>query len=321
MKRTLQIFIIGFILLSFSAKSQDDLLFCPPILSDFQLSDKVKTVQEKCYSAWLENDGSLSDLRDDWPAYYEANSTMLFDTSGRMLKRVFHSDNSSVAGTDNYEYEGDLLKKINNRQLLLIREYDTSGLLIRDKFKNKTPSQIADNKINWQEELQFSEDLFSYDEKIRIIKVEGNDADPEYNYTYTLEYDSSGNLNTLIFKLTNYETQEIEHFTHDFLGNLMKWELEYKGEGIQQTKIYEYSNNSLSTLIIQPPNHPDELKRIENYDNNLMVSKTTVFTSGETEKKTYEYLFDERGNWLTKLIKSNSDPDQVFVVIRTIEYY
>lgn len=321
MKRTLQIFIIGFIFLSFSAKGQDDLIFSPPVLSDFQLSNKVKTVKEECHSAWLETDGSFSDLRDGWPKYYEANSTMLFDTSGRMLKHVFHSDNSSVAGTDTYEYEGDLLKIVKNRQLLLIREYDTSGVLIREQFKNKTPSQIADNKINWQKELQFSEDLYSYDENKRIIKIDGNDADPENNYTYTLAYNSSGNLNKLIFKLTNYESEEIEHFTHDSLGNLVKWELEYKGEGIEQTKIFEYSNNSLSTLTIDPPNHPDELKRIENYDHNLLVSRTTVFTSGETEKETYEYLFDERGNWITKIIKSNSDPDQVFVVSRTIEYY
>lgn len=150
------------------------------------------------------------------------------------------------------------------------------------------------------------------------------------------------NLNLTTKRVPVYKNKEIiETYDYDANGKLM-WYRKYNQTSSEkiEIQIYDkdgkilgdavvhYLNGKENLYIVHPYDATDDFKEITyfySYDDadNLINYKQTNRKGEIISNEKYEYLkFDEKGNWLRKLVYTgNSDNHPYSIVIREYEYF
>ena len=81
---------------------------------------------------------------------------------------------------------------------------------------------------------------------------------------------------------------------------------------------FDTNNNMISSMIYQNGTLIQSVTNTYN-ETNQLIQTTLTKQDGTVETKTYEYEVDAQGNWISKVIYLNKEPQ--FKIQRTITYF
>jgi hypothetical protein len=87
---------------------------------------------------------------------------------------------------------------------------------------------------------------------------------------------------------------------------------------VEEKLNFDSNNNMLSSMIYQNGILMQSVSNTYNESNQLIETKVTK-QDGTVETKTYEYEVDSQGNWISKVISLNKEPQ--YKIQRTITYF
>ena len=146
--------------------------------------------------------------------------------------------------------------------------------------------------------------------------------DKDSNIIFTTEYEYDGD-NLIIKKVTdkNGETEYMEKMSYTPKGELeIKTTLD-SFDGTETIERFQYDNNGNKTSRIVEKNNEVSLKVKYKYNDKGLLEELAVIDSKENpvDTRAYTYTYDEKGNWIEKLITINGE--RKFIEKREITYY
>jgi len=211
------------------------------------------------------------------------------------------SKNGKLIENSRYENDGSLYQK-------RVNTINEKGVLINGEKYNSEGKIIE----NWN---------YLYDDNGNMIEVTYYDNDSVFTGKQVNKYDKNNNLTEYYYqnskgKVTNRDTYKY------FKNGKIKEEHRYKSDGtLRDRRTYEYDDNG--NEIIDKAYKADGSIMIykSEYDKmNNIIENYWINEKGEqTHQTSFEYVYDENGNWITKRRSSNGVLGMIWE--RKIEYY
>ena len=201
-------------------------------------------------------------------------------------KRTFDAqDNLTDKITYEYDTKGNLIREnyYKNRETVvhsIAYEYDANNNKLIETYYTGTDELVSVTKFNYLNNL--------------LINVASFPKGADVEYAETKMYDAKGNLtyNKVTDNSVNSEMEEKMNF--------------------------DTNNNMISSMIYQ---NGTLIQSVTNsyYDSNQLIQSSITKQDGTVETKTYEYEVDAQGNWISKVVFLNKEPQ--FKIQRIIRYY
>lgn len=166
--------------------------------------------------------------------------------------------------------------------------------------------------------------MYKYDRKGRLIEELGTDAAGEYSTKMVYEYDDKGRMIE-----DNLWTPEYAHpiststYEYDEKGMLTESIIWYtsKKNRVMWKYVYEYNDKGQESVSkTYKEDGSLERKNIFEYNNKGdMISMVVESDRFDPSRHTYNYEYDEKGNWIRRIQTDQGEPYQI--IERTIEYY
>ncbi|MFK8055726.1 MAG: hypothetical protein AB8F78_06360 [Saprospiraceae bacterium] len=245
-------------------------------------TNNIKSISEALYNP--QRHGNLS--RED--ALKDVSNSTKYDTSGSIIKYQ-KFDKGSI-------YETTIYKRNEDGELLSSETYDISN-----NIKSKTKTTFNKNgKVRHYK---------TFDKKESLTSIQEN------------EYDKSDNNISLSRKIINSGKTWITKKKYNSTNQLIE-EVDFNPDGtIRDTRIFKYgaSGNEIESVLTRP--NGDYTKFVSQYDKNDNMTEQNWYKEDNTHyhKTSFEYLYDEKNNWITRKRYSNDELGMVWE--RKIEYY
>jgi hypothetical protein len=212
------------------------------------------------------------------------HNEVLFNKDGLIQKIISFDENDKIDELTTYEYEDGRKKFETNYnskgELFNKTVFIKEGQILREQL------YIKDGSLNDQYYI------YTYDEKGRIVKKERKYHENKLSLTPRIDYFSYDNYNRLS-KVIDGRHQYTITYIDIYSKNPAKWiEFDTEKKKVTGEVILEYNNKG------------DLIKTIE--DGKL--------------KKYYEYTYDERDNWITRIEFETEAKIPESIVNRKIEY-
>lgn len=255
------------------------------------LFGKVKSVTHSSFEAIYKFGEVLKGKKIPNPSFFNQNFFVKFNNFGNEIELIEWELNGSIKQHSFAKYDKE------NRLKQVITNDSKGKLIYRLDFlngKNNKPSDkfIYDSKGNLE-----GTNKFIYNKNDLIVESIYYNSEGKEEGKIKNKYDEKNNLIELIYI---DKDNEASHHKRTFKFNSKNF----------NTEINEFDwEGSL------------EMKYIYDYDSHGNVIEDYKYKSDGSlyEKRTYEYSFDEKGNWIKKVITKNDKPE--FVIFREIEYY
>ena len=200
--------------------------------------------------------------------------------------------------TRRYTYKYD--KRGNRIKVIHYYSDGTKGMKNTYKY-NKKGNIIEEHWLNPK----------TYDTKITYkLDDKGNRIEANLNgklkWKWTYKYDEKGNI-----------IEKIKYNSNDSLIDIDTYKFDEQNHKIESTKHYPYSKRKLIfNYITKFDNNGNPFKKIFYTSHSWNVSQS----QGRLRwKKTYEYEFDNKGNWTQMIVFVDGVPKYIYE--RKIEYY
>lgn len=219
-----------------------------------------------------------------------------YDDAGNMTEESDFDSNGKLFDKYSYKYDGkNLIEEIN---------YDSDGSVIfRSAYKyDKSGNLIEKNEYNSKGGLSDTS-TYAYDDKDNMTKKGGTSSNA---CRWTYSYDKDGNM--------------FEKFRYD-CDDRLREKFTYSKNVIERIQTdYEMNQHRL----------PDDEVRertkeiITTNDNGNIIERKEYTFEGRficylTRTTTYEYKYDEKGNWIERIQSENDTPQ--YITEREYEYY
>jgi hypothetical protein len=209
-----------------------------------------------------------------------------------------------------------------NEKVIENGQYERDGSLYEKTFyeRNENGDSQKGIKKNSSEELK-SQWTYEYDSDNNLTEVKTYDSENNLTNTQTNKHDKNGNNIEML--LTNHTRNTVWKYTYAYNDNGEKIEqFRYKPDGsLKDRRTYHY--NKKGNEFEQFKFNPDGSykKFVSEYDemNNLTVQNWFNEKEEQTHQTSFEYVYDDNGNWITKKRSSNRVLSMVWE--RQIEYY
>lgn len=271
------------------------------------------TIEYKSYYS----DGSLS--------RYEMTS---FDRAGRVTKKL-----NDPAGEDFRRWEYG---------------YNTAGNLVQGKYFDKSYSpkdtwhSTYDRRGNLTEvrhgNIQYKDNLHSirtyfYDDRNRLIRqlVRRYSQNGDLEYIFSYSYDVQGNIIEEVYQHKEESFSTKWSYAYDPMNKRTR-ETFYNSEGVVFTGYIvtnEYDSESRLVDTVRSDlsgTHQSRTSHTYNGHGHLTESATYHPDNSLNNKTTYEYTYDEWGNWVEKRTFTTNNLHEAYniptlIQFRTISYY
>ena len=162
--------------------------------------------------------------------------------------------------------------------------------------------------------------LYKYNNKNQKVSEVRYDKDSKVIFSIQYQYEGDN----LIVKEVSNGDGEIEYM--EKMSYTPKGELEIKTtldnfDGTETIERYEYDSKGRKTSRIIEKNNEVSLKVRYKYNDKGLLEELNVIDSKENpvDLRSYTYTYDEKGNWIEKIITVNSE--KKFIEKREITYY
>ena len=214
---------------------------------------------------------------------------------------VIYSKNGKVIENSRYENDGSLYQKSKN-------ELDENGKLIKGVRYNSK----GEIKEKWN---------YIYDKNGNLTEVKYYDIEEDLTDIQLNVYDNKGNKIEML--RTNLKRNTVWKNTYVYNGHKEKIEqFRYKPDGsLKDRRTYKYNKKGNEIEQNLYKSDGSIIKFVSEYDkmNNLIVQNWFDEQGEQFDQTSFEYVYDENGNWITKSRSSNGVLSMIWE--RKIEYY
>jgi YD repeat-containing protein len=255
----------------------------------YDLKGAVKSVRISSFKAV----GNLDDIKQgiQLNSFPHSNNLTLFNESGKITEEIYFNldDSLRFKYVLTYDENERLIRNESfhddySERTRTNYKYDEQGKLIEEvhyaRILKKTTGLILNHKKT-----------FSYDENGNLIEENFSNGNPYFDQKKTYKFDDNANLTNQLDLDADGQLKDKSMYKYDEHGN--KTEFTYRDVGgAITTFLYKYDANG-----------------------NLIEEGT----KGSSIKTSYEYDYDNQGNWIKKIQFSSKNAE--CIVIRVIEYW
>jgi hypothetical protein len=262
-------------------------------------------VNGQCNSSHFQhNYGLPNDLKGNVKKIKESHFSLKKLPNGSVVKKqtntIVSYFDSLIREVAQYNYESN--SSLCYRDTIV---YDSTGIeVLWEKLKPNGNVHFVYERFGDEQTANFYKDdgtlsssiLVKYGKDCRELETYFMHSDPQDNFKVINDYNEKGEITkSIVFKANNELFYE-EYFTYDSVGNEITSIIMIGGEVSSKTfKKYTRGNNLLTFSKIDPSN----------------INSNELYSM--------QYKFDNKGNWIRKIITVNGKPNSE--VNRIIEYY
>ena len=248
------------------------------------LRPKMKMVKEVLYKP---ENGELKSRKN------------LFDSN--ISSYMVYDKNEKVIENGKYERDGSLYEKT-------IYERNDEGVVQKAMKKNSSDEL----KSYW---------TYEYDSNDNMISVKTYDSDKNLTNIQSNKYDENGNNIEMILKRPGNKNGWRYVYKYNFDKKKIE-QFRYKPDGsLKDRRTYAYDKDGNENLQFKFNPDGSFMKFVSKYDemNNMTVQNWFNEQDEQTHQTSFEYVYDESGNWISKRRISNGELGMVWE--RQIVYY
>ena len=176
-------------------------------------------------------------------------------------------------------------------------------------------------KINKYDEYgdEIGRTVYTYNENKRVTKIVDYDKSGKVNYTENNEWDGDKiTKNQFIneYSKGNYNINE-------YKGNTIVKSVEYDKNGKPTGEYTEYENEKMKKIIKKDYTvifTYNDKGLCTSIDNGQLFS-TNSYSLEKGESYTYDYEYDDKGNWVRKIERKKNSQIATRIFVREIEYF
>ncbi|WP_188362524.1 hypothetical protein [Flavobacterium orientale] len=243
----------------------------------------------------------------------------------KMVKEVIYKpENGELKSRENL-FKSDLNSYTvydKNEKPIEFGQYETDGSLYEKTIYERNEEGEAQKalKKNSSDETK-SYWTYVYDSNNNMIEVNTYDSENNLTNIQSNKYDENGNNIEMLTKSPESENGWRNVYKYD-LDNKIIEQFKYKPDGSlkdRRTYSYDKDGNENTQFMFKPDG--SFTKFVSEYDemNNLLIQNWFNEQDDQTHQTSFEYVYDENGNWITKKRSSNGELGMVWE--RQIEYY
>ncbi|MAB47576.1 MAG: hypothetical protein CMC05_02990 [Flavobacteriaceae bacterium] len=248
------------------------------------LKPKMKMVKEVLYKP---ENGELKSRENLFES--DLSSYKVYDKNEKIIEMGQYEIDGSIYETTLYERDG-------NGKALKAMQKNSSGEL----------------KGYW---------TYTYDDNDNMIEVKTYDSSDNLVKIQSNKYDEKGNNVEMILKSPESENGWKYIYKYNFDNKLVE-RFRYKPDGsLKDRRTYSYDKDGNENLQFKFNPDGSFMKFVSEYDemNNMTVQNWFNEQDEQTHQTSFEYVYDENGNWISKRRSSNGELGMVWE--RQIEYY
>jgi hypothetical protein len=298
---------------------------------------RVQTMQQRRYEA-IETDSGV--IRGELSGYSD-NYNEVFNRAGYILteeilygdtiyKKAVYRRNTDNAIIERQVYSGanDLDERIvitrnTSNTPTRIRTYDGSGEMTSEVVQTLNAKGWVAERVEKSNGIQYAYSTMEYDLDGNMTVLNSYNQEKELVFRYVMSYDSVGQrIQTSIYddlELLANRTETI----YDSTGNVIRETIfNFKGQPVERS---EFIFDSRGNLVDRKFFEGNPLKLVEqeimkwNAEGYISFYKKPIPNSTEVPTWTYDYEYDEKGNWTRQNQYRN---DALFYIIeRKITYF
>ncbi len=209
-----------------------------------------------------------------------------------------------------------------NEKVIENVQYERNGTLYEKNIYERNEDGVAQRAIkkNSSDEL-ISYSTYEYDSNDNMIAVKTYDSDNNLTNIQLNEYDENGNKIEMLLKSPESENGWKYVYKYNFENKKIE-QFRYKPDGsLKDRRTYTYDENGNENIEIMLKPDGSFTKFVSEYDemDNLTIQNWFNEQNEKTHQTTFEYVYDEMKNWISKRRSSNGELGMVWE--RQIEYY
>lgn len=297
----------------------------------------VKTMQQRRYEV-VETDSGV--IRGEVSGYSD-NYNEVFNPSGFILteeilygdsiyKKATYRRNTSNAILERFLYSGSaqldertVITRNGSNTPTRIRTFDGSGNLNNEIIHTINDEGWVVERIEKSNGIQYAYSTMRYDEDGNMTVINSYNQDKELVFRYVMTYDTAGQrIQTNIYDDLELLANRTET-TYDSTGQVTRETIyNYKGQAVERS---EFSYDSSGNLSERKFFEGVPLKLVEheimkwNTEGYMSFYKKPLPSTGEVVTWTYDYEYDEQGNWV---VQNQYRNDVLFYIVeRKITYF
>jgi len=297
---------------------------------NMSLKGKVKSLRE-CSFDVIDRFGRIEKVIKEQNGILSENNcrNIIFNFSGYIVNESSFNDYKSDNNPEDirmftYNEKGVMIKEVKYYKGTLtdsiIYIYNEKGYKIIEKHYRGIRNTLKPGYIRYK---------YDHDDKGRITKVYEENEQGEV--THITSYDKGMHVSESIYYLSDGSPKRKCSFEYDNRGNLIeeKWyEFDWYKDQIYSTveymMTYEYDKKNNLLVLNQHDDYEKKVyqQRVFKYDNRSnLVEETNTHLAQDFPplKVNYEYEFDSKGNWITRIRFEDEIPKTL--IEREIEYY
>ncbi len=201
-------------------------------------------------------------------------------------------------------------------------QYEIDGSLYEKTFyeRNEKGDALKGIQKNSADEVK-SYWTYEYDSENNMIEVKTYDSENNLTNIQSNKYDKNGNTIEMISK--SPKSDKGWKYIYKYNSDNKKIEqYRYKPDGsLKDRRTYNYDKKGNEFEQFQHKPDGTIMKFVSEYDemNNLTIQNWFNEQGEQTHQTSFEYVYDQQGNWITK--KRSSNKVLKLVWERKIEYY
>lgn len=246
-------------------------------------------------------------------------------TKMKMVKEVLYKvENGELKNRDNI-FESKLNSYTiydKNEKPIEFGQYETDGSLYEKTIyeRNEKGDAQKGTKKSSSDEIK-SYWTYEYDSNENMIEVKTYDTGNILTNIQSNKYDENGNNIEMISKRP--ESENGWKYVYNYTSDKKKIEqFRYKPDGsLKDRRTYSYNKDGNENMQFKFNPDGSFMKFMSEYDkmDNLIVQNWFNEQNEQTHQTSFEYVYDQNGNWITKKRSSNGELSMVWE--RQIEYF
>jgi len=243
----------------------------------------------------------------------------------KMVQEVLYkSENGELKSRDNL-FESNLNSYTiydKNEKPIEIGQYEIDGSIYEKTFyeRNEVGDALKATNKNSSDELK-SHWTYEYDSNNNAIKVKTYNSENKLVKIQFNNYDKNGNNIEMLLANPKSNKGWKYIYKYNFEGEKTE-QLKYKPDGgLKDRRTYSYNKNGNEVLQFKYKPGGNYIKFVSEYDkmNNLTIQNWFNEKDEQTHQTSFEYIYDQNENWITKKRSSNGVLSMVWE--RQIEYH
>ena len=161
--------------------------------------------------------------------------------------------------------------------------------------------------------------VYTYNDNKKVTKIVDYDKSGKVNYTQKMEWDGDKVTKNQFIN----EYSEGKYNMNEYKGSTLIKSVEYDKDG-KHTGVYtEYENEKMTKIVTKDftisLTYNDKGHCVSIVNGQLFTTNSCYWAKGESY--TYDYEYDEKGNWVRRIERKKASQKATRIFVREIEYF